>query len=164
HFNTGDPQRPADFALVDEYRDQLRHKGVLGRLMVLKNVDDVLKEIEARPLPQPILTLSIDDVAPDAKKKDEDTHLLLREPPRDLKVPIDRLPTLADPAEVSGQLNNDPPRAFPAPSAPQQSVDLTGLPWKPGIFTFRAQAVTREKEPKTVSQLLTIRYQPAPPK
>jgi WD40 repeat protein len=163
HFNTNDPRQPATSAGVAQYRQKLYQNGLVEDLVALKSLDAFLAKLDAQQMPRPEMTLTVDDVLPDPTKRDEAGHVLVRQPPRSLKLTIDRCKDYSSLGDVRWWVNGEQPQIFPQPIDRELTADLEKLNLKPGVYNFRAEVVTRERKPQTFRQEFTVRYQPPAP-
>jgi WD40 repeat protein len=166
HFNTGRPEAPTSFALVNQYRKEYYREGILQHLVAHGNLRDALKAWEAedfgKRLPRPKITAWIDEIGPDPKNLDTRGHVVLRQPRGTLKAAIDDFP-LDRVASLTWQMDNGPAQGFAPSPDRERAADLSQVAWQRGVHKVRVVLRTQETEPRDYTQELTVRYQPPPP-
>jgi hypothetical protein len=167
HFNTGQPDAPAEFALADQYRGDYYREGILKHLVAEGSLSPALraweKEDRAKEWPRPKMTVWSHPLGPDPAHVDARGETLVRHPQDLLMMAVDDFP-LRKLESVTWQVDGGPVRAFDAAPTRERSADLSRLPWKAGDrYKIRVVLRTREAEPREYARELTLRYQPPPP-
>ncbi|HXG11882.1 MAG TPA: WD40 repeat domain-containing protein [Gemmataceae bacterium] len=163
-IGTDKPERPTSFVLAEQHRKEYYQEDLFERVLV-----------GPRPPPppppplRPRLGLWIDEVGPDPNRRDPQGHFVVRQRRVTLKLAARDL-TLDQVASAAWQAGTAAPREFDSVfgmDAPEWWADLTphfhqaGWPRTP--FAVRAVLRTNETTPQEFPELLTVRYEPAPP-
>lgn len=157
HVASDRPDRPPAFALANQYRKYHR-PGLLQRLVEA----GTLPEKEEPPPRPPGLTLWLDEVGPDPKRKDAEGVFPLPRRAATLKLAIDDYPL--DRVESVTWRLGELQGAFRPESGRVWSADLTPrLTWGRGVQRVRAVVRARGDEPREYLAELAFRYQPPPP-
>ena len=164
HFNTGDPDQPASFALADQYRKEYFREGILNDLVAEADLAEALRvwyvRDRVKEQPQPRLTLWIDEIGPDPKKRNGLGQFVARDLPIKLKLAIDDFP-LDRVESVRWELGNGGLQKFASGRGREHTVDID---LKRGLYQLRAVIKTFENPPREYARELQVRILPPAPK
>jgi WD40 repeat protein len=164
HFNTGDPDAPATFALIDQYRKEYYRDGILNFLVNRGDLAPALKDWsdqrKGEALPRPKMTMYADEVGPDPDKRNGLGQVIVRQLPVTVKLAIDDFPPdMLD--TIQWQVDGGPLENFPVGvSARERGVDLA-LPR--GLHRVRAVVKTKEASPQVYMKDLVVKVLPPAP-
>ncbi|MGE3804383.1 MAG: hypothetical protein AB7K24_06900, partial [Gemmataceae bacterium] len=163
HFNTGDPLRPASFALADQYRKEYYRQGILRDMILRGDLAAALHEWDernlARPLPPPRMTLYVDAVGPNPEARNALGQVVTRENPAVLKLAIDDFP-FERIESIQWQADNGPLQDFEPGVGRERKVEL---PLQRGAVRLRAVVRTYEVPAREYTQELMVRFIPPAP-
>ncbi|GIW79576.1 MAG: hypothetical protein KatS3mg105_1383 [Gemmatales bacterium] len=163
HFNTGNPEKPAVFALADQYRKEYYREGILKDLVeqteLAQALDAWFRRDRLRELPEPRLTFWLDEVGPDPSKRNAQGQCIARATPLTIKLAIDNFP-LDRIKAVHWQLGNGPARGFDSGRGRERTAVLN-LPR--GVYRLHAIVETSEDPPRTYSKDLVLKVLPPAP-
>src|SRR5262249_24797372 len=147
HTNTDNPESPAAFALIDQYRKENYRPDLLAALVRAGNLDDALKLLpKPAPPPKPDMTVWLEDIAAEKSRQPNDGEVLVREAPKTLRVRINNLPPINEVEAIEYQVNDGAWRPLKDDSVNEWTGDLTVQPWKPGHYRLRARLTLRRGE------------------
>src|SRR5262249_52286274 len=133
HFNTGDPAAPTRAAGADQYRRQYYKPGIMQHLIAQASLTGALEQMKPGALPEPQMTMWIDEVGLDPAKLDGQGRVPVRQRQLTLKIAIDDFP-LEEMESVAWRLGNAGAlQNFAAAPGTEREAPLT-LPPQPGIY------------------------------
>lgn len=164
HFNTGDPQAPAAFALIDQYRKEYYRDGILNFLIARGDLAPALKDWQdqrrGEALPRPKMTLYADEVGPDPDKRNGLGQVVTRQLPVTVKLAVDDFPPeMLD--TIQWQVDGGPLQNFPVGVSARERAAALDIPR--GVHTVRAVVRTREAVPQLYMKDLVVRVVPPAP-
>lgn len=159
HFNTGNPQRPTEFADLNQYRERYYRQGLLKDLITH---GELLAPREPDPLARPTMSLWIPEAG--IEPVVSDGHVVLRQSqPLTLAMDLDFAFPAALVDAVECRADGQVVGPMQHTTGSRWEIDLSSLALGRGVHRLEAILRTRERRPQDFAADLQVRYQPPAP-
>ncbi len=158
HFNTGEADAPAKFAVIGEYRDDFYQHNLLAQLIADGGIRKPVPAVE-----EPEMSLKIERSDGESWGENDVGELLIRRPDAHVAVLVEGLP--------ESRIHSVNVRIADAGWQPlamrrdgKWSANLSNQAWTRGKHRVEMRLRTAETEPQELTQIQRFEYQPEPPR